>query len=159
MEVERKYLLNLGDLPADMADRADRFEFVQTYISFSPEIRVRKVNETCCCFTIKLPRDDTGLSREEIEFPIAEEVYQALLKKREGGTIHKTRYQFEEEGTLITADVYSQDLAGLAVAEVEFEDVGHAEKYSPPEWFGKEITSDKRYKNASLARDGMPKNE
>lgn len=157
IETERKFLLSLDNLPADMASRSEiTFEFVQTYINYSPEMRVRKVNNREYCFTIKLPKDDQGLSREEIEFLITEQEYNELLKKQVGTTIYKTRYQFYEEGTLITVDVYSHDLTGLAVAEVEFKSVKQAEKYNPPQWFGKEVTSDKRYKNASLARDGMP---
>jgi len=105
---------------------------------------------------MKLPKDDMGLAREEVEFFIASEEYDELLKKQVGTTIYKTRYQFYEEGVLITIDIYSQDFKGLAVAEVEFKAVVHAEGYNPPGWFGKEITSDKRYKNASLSRNGMP---
>lgn len=68
----------------------------------------------------------------------------------------KTRYQFEENGTRIFVDVYSGNLEGLVVAEVEFASVAEAEAFVPPSWFGQDITSDKRYKNANLAKDGMP---
>lgn len=156
VEVERKFLLDLNDLPADITLRADVFELVQTYINYSPEIRVRKVNDNYYYFTIKLPKDNIGLSREEIEFLITEEEYDELLEKQVGNTIYKTRYQFYEESNLIAVDVYSHDLTGLVVVEVEFENVNQSEGYNPPKWFGKEITSDLRYKNASLARDGMP---
>ncbi|MCL2671313.1 MAG: CYTH domain-containing protein [Clostridiales bacterium] len=156
IEVERKFLLDLNNLPPDMAERAEIFEFVQTYINYSPEIRVREVNETYYYFTIKLPKDNIGLSREEIEFLVTEEEYRELLTKQVGMTIYKTRYQFYEEGFLITVDIYSHELSGLAVAEVEFANVKQSESYRPPHWFGPEITSDKRYKNANLARDGMP---
>jgi len=156
LEVERKFLLNLNDLPADMATRGDVFELVQTYISYSPEMRVRKINDIYYYFTMKLPRDTIGLAREEIEFIVTKDEYNDLLAKQVGDTIYKTRYQFYEQGTLIAVDVYSGGLTGLAVVEAEFENVGQAEKYTPPEWFGKDITSDLRYKNANLARHGMP---
>ena len=156
MEIERKFLLALEDLPADMETRGDVFEFVQTYINYSPEMRVRKVNDIYHYFTIKLPKDDIGLAREEVEKLITAEEYDELVKKQVGTTIYKTRYQFFEEGNLITVDVYSHDLQGLIVAEVEFENIAKAEKYTPPGWFGKEITSDLRYKNANLARYGQP---
>ena len=156
IETERKFLIALKDLPADIETRGDVFRFVQTYINYSPEMRVRKVNEIYHYFTIKLPKDDIGLSREEIEKLITEEEYNELAQKQIGKVIHKTRYQFYEGSNLVAVDIYSHELTGLAVAEVEFENVEKSEKFNPPSWFGKEITSDMRYKNANLSRDGMP---
>ncbi|MDR0406368.1 MAG: CYTH domain-containing protein [Clostridiales bacterium] len=156
IEIERKFLLDSDNFPADLAARGSVYQFVQTYISYSPELRVRKVDADGYYFTMKLPKDNIGLSREEIEFPITEREYNDLLPKQEGAAIYKTRYQFYEGGHLAAADVYSRELAGLAVAEVEFETVAQAERYTPPAWFGKEVTSDQRYKNANLARYGLP---
>jgi CYTH domain-containing protein len=28
--------------------------------------------------------------------------------------------------------------------------------FNPPEWFGKEITQDRRYSNGSLSKNGIP---
>lgn len=156
IETERKFLLSLDKLPDDMASRADIFDLVQTYISYSPEMRVRKVNGTYYYFTLKRPKDDIGLSREEIEFQISNDEYDELLKKQVGETILKTRYQFYEDNIYISVDVYSGNLTGLAVAEVEFGSVEESEKYVPPSWFGADITSDKRYKNANLEKNGFP---
>ena len=51
---------------------------------------------------------------------------------------------------------WDDNLSGLIVAEIEFDSVEKAEGFQPPKWFGKDITSDKRYKNAHLSQDGMP---
>ena len=159
VETERKFLLNTESL-LDFDSLTEKHEFVQTYINYSPEMRVRKVTNALGVeyyFTIKLPQDEIGLSRHEIEVKITEQEYEELLKKQVGTTIYKTRYQFVENGFYMSVDVYSHELLTLSVAEVEFSSVAESEKYSPPSWFGEEVTSDKRYKNANLAKDGLPR--
>ena len=53
-------------------------------------------------------------------------------------------------------DVYHGELTGLVTVEVEFSSLEEAESFSPPAWFGEDITEDKRYKNKNLARNGRP---
>ncbi len=53
-------------------------------------------------------------------------------------------------------DVYRGPLAGLVTVEVEFDDLNSASMFSPPFWFGNELTGDSRYSNQSLAVDGLP---
>ncbi|MBI3308179.1 MAG: adenylate cyclase, partial [Candidatus Melainabacteria bacterium] len=40
--------------------------------------------------------------------------------------------------------------------EVEFDSVEQARKFNPPDWFGKEVTADKRYRSKNLAIKGLP---
>ena len=152
LEIERKFLINRADIPEDFLSKADQFQIVQTYISYSPEVRVRRIDHNGSrwyTFTMKLPKDDTGLSRAELEFYISQKVYQDLVKKRVGNTIKKIRYQSED----ISVDMYWDDnLSGLIVAEIEFDSIEKAESFQPPKWFGKDITSDKRYKNGRLSQ-------
>lgn len=155
IEIERKFLIDSDDLP-DAITAATKIEIVQTYINFSPEMRVRKIDDLYHFFTMKLPKDDIGLSREEVEVLITPTEYAELLPKQVGSTIYKTRYEFTENGFSIEVDIYSGELSGLVVAEVEFASIKKSEDFTPPHWFGKDITSDLRYKNANLARYGMP---
>ena len=57
----------------------------------------------------------------------------------------------KENGYPLELDVYEGSLAGLVVAEVEFETTEESQRFSPPDWFGKEVTEDKYYKNSHLA--------
>lgn len=155
LEIERKFLINAADLPFDRA-KSTPYAFVQTYVSLSPEVRVRQINGSEHWFTVKLPKDEIGLARQEVEFTITAEEYQSLVEKREGSTIHKTRYIALLGGYRVAVDIYSEALAGLAVAEIQFENVEEANEFKPFKWFLKDVTSDKRYKNASLAVNGLP---
>ena len=49
-------------------------------------------------------------------------------------------------------------LAGLLLCEVEFDDQAQAGAFVPPQWFGVDVTEDERYKNKSLAENGIPEN-
>ena len=164
LEIERKFIINPDDLSKETIARADRFELVQTYISYEPEVRVRRGiirvdgrENRRYYFTMKLPKDEIGLSRSELEFQISSQVYQDLIQKQVGQTIYKTRLQFKEGEHIFSVDIYhGNELAGLAVAEVEFDSLEAAASFVPPKWLGLEVTADPRYKNANLAKSGKP---
>ena len=58
--------------------------------------------------------------------------------------------------SVVQADVQWMTLAGLRVVEVEFPDDDAANAFTPPDWFGRELTGDARWSNAELARHGVP---
>lgn len=157
MEIERKFLIDPEKIPYDL-NLLDKYEITQSYINFSPEIRIRKVDDSRFYMTVKANVDPDGLIREERNFWITEEEYNNLYKKKEGNTIYKTRYQgIDEHRRIFAIDIFKGDLEGLAYYEMEFRTEELARSYTPPDWVGKEVTSDKRYKNGSLAQFGIPK--
>jgi len=157
-EIERKWLINKDKIPYDL-NSAVKQEIEQTYISFSPEIRVRNINNgEKYILTIKSNMSVDGLVRDEKEYYISKEEYESLLKKREGNTILKTRYQIFENGNILEIDIFKNQLEGLAYMEIEFPNEEKAKAYKDPEWVIKDVTSDVRYKNGHLARYGIPSN-
>lgn len=91
--------------------------------------------------------------RTEIETNISAEVYEILSLLVKEKFINKTRYEIELENDIVAElDIYHGDLDGLVTVEVEFKSEVQLSKFIVPEWFGKEITRDKRYKNKNLAR-------
>lgn len=156
-EIERKWLINKDNIPFDLS-KADKFDIKQTYISFSPEIRVRDINNgTQYILTIKSDLSVDGLSRTENEYYITEEEYNNFLLKKEGNTIYKTRYQIEENGVIYAVDIFHEQLDGLAYLEVEFENESAAKQFGNPDWVIKDVTDNINYKNGHLARFGIPK--
>lgn len=156
IETERKFLIVPDSLKQIDLSNAKSYHIIQTYLSYEPEIRIRRINNSWHTFALKTPKDSIGLSRSELEFPISKVVYEDLVKKQVGQTIYKTRYQFRYEKHDVFIDIYAGDLEKLIVAEVEFDSIEEADKFEPFSWFGKEVTSDKRYKNAGLAQNGNP---
>ncbi|WP_244654007.1 hypothetical protein [Lentimonas sp. CC4] len=47
-------------------------------------------------------------------------------------------------------------MSPLIVAEVEFKSEAASASFSLPDYFGDEVTEDKRYKNKTLALEGIP---
>lgn len=155
-EIEKKWLIRTEDIPYDLS-QAEKYEIVQTYLNFSPEVRVRNINDSEYVLTIKCDTALKGFVREEHEWLISKEEYDNLLTKKEGNTINKTRYRFKDEkGIEMEIDIFSGDLKGLAYLEIEFVDTESAENYKTPNWVIKDVTTDLNYKNGYLAKYGIP---
>jgi CYTH domain-containing protein len=77
----------------------------------------------------------------------------------EGRRAFKVRYKVRCGKRTVEVDVYRGPLEGLVTAEVEFPDEESAREFRPPDWLGREVTGDERYKNESLARYGAPEAE
>lgn len=145
MEIERKYLIK--NLPEDYLNYPCR-HIEQAYLNTDPVIRIRKDNET-----YELTYKSKGLmTREEYTLPLDEISYQHLLSKIDGRLIKKTRYMIPLSNSLtIELDVFEGDLAPLLLAEVEFPDEASALSFTPPEWFGTDVTFSSEYHNSTLS--------
>ena len=110
-------------------------------------------------YTIKTNMTKDGLVRDETNIDINKKQYNNLIIKKEGNTIHKTRYQFYENKQLIAIDIFHGDLDGLAYMEIEFPSIKESEEYKEPNWVIKDVTDNINYKNGHLARYGIPKEE
>ena len=94
------------------------------------------------------------LSREEYNLPLTGEAYAHLKEKIDGRLIVKTRYEIPlGEKLTIELDIFHGDLEPLVLAEVEFPDEETANAFTPPEWFGKDVTFFSQYHNSTLSRD------
>ena len=145
MEIERKFLVKglLNDL-----EKYPKKHIEQAYICTDPAIRVR---DTDGRYTLTV-KGKGFLSREELNLPLGEEAYRSLREKAEGRTIKKTRHMIPYGGYTVELDIFEGDLAPLTVAEVEFPTEDEANAFTPPAWFGEEVTYDPRYTNAYLSK-------
>lgn len=150
-EIERKFLVDAppADLPAGEA-------IDQGYLAITDdglELRVRR-RAGRCTLTIK---QGAGTVRAEEDLEIEPERFERLWPLSAGRRVEKTRHVVPWEGGLeLEVDVYTGDLAGLVVAEVEFASEADAAAFDAPPWFGTDVTADGRYKNQSLALHGRP---
>ena len=93
------------------------------------------------------------MAREEYNLPLGAEGYAHLKEKIDGKLISKRRYLIPmENGLTIELDVFYEPCKGLLLAEVEFPDEASANSFSPPAWFGEDVTFDGRYHNSYLSR-------
>ncbi len=146
MEIERKFLV--GALPN--LEGVKYSEIKQGYVSFSPEIRVRRLDN-------KYYRTEKGegmVVREEKEWEITREEAEKMLKEVRTNLIEKTRYYIPYNKYTIELDIYKGIFKGLVVAEVEFDSLEEADNFTPPEWFLEDISEKREYRNKILALKG-----
>jgi adenylate cyclase len=96
-------------------------------------------------------KSDGSLTRTEVEIEISKEQFDSLWGATEDKRVEKIRYEIPLEEHTIELDVYDGELKGLVIAEVEFVSVEESARFVPPDWFDKEVTYDKKFRNRNLA--------
>ena len=167
LEIERKYLVempNISNLRTITEVKESRI--IQTYLT-SPEGMERRVRSRLypdgsaeLFYTEKSSiKSSNGLTREEKEREISSQEYQQLLKEADNSlnSIVKTRYVFEYEGLTFELDAYEFE-KNYATMEVELESEETVITLPPYIKAIRDVTSDKRFKNKSLAKSqALPK--
>ena len=92
-----------------------------------------------------------GLVRHEFEYPIPPDDAEAILDVMCGNLVEKNRYRIPaaEPGLAWEVDEYFGANAPLVTAEIELPD--EKTVVALPDWIGREVTDDHRYKNNNLA--------
>jgi CYTH domain-containing protein len=150
-EIERKFLLD--GLPPQLAF-ARRTAILQGYVALDGDTEVR-VRRTPRADTLAIKHGGGGVRVEE-ELELGSRQADALWELTEGRRVQKTRRMMRVEGLEVSVDEYVGELAGLVVAEVEFDDEQASREFMPPAWFGREVTGEPGYANRSLSVDGRP---
>lgn len=154
IEIERKFILP-GFPPAGQLGEGVHLR--QGYLAEESDVEVRvRITPADATITVKA---GTGMSRTEVDVAITLEQAEALWPHTAGRRIDKTRYRVtldDPVGLVAEVDVYTGALAGLSVAEVEFSSEAQAAAFLPPGWFGRELTGERGWSNAALARHGRP---
>jgi CYTH domain-containing protein len=150
-EIERKFLLD--ELPRALAF-ARRKAILQGYLALDGDTEVR-VRRSAGGDTLTI-KHGSGEVRVEEELALDGRQGDALWELTDGRRMQKTRREMRVDGMLVEIDEYSGGLDGLIVAEVEFDDEEAARAFTPPAWFGREVTGEAAYANRSLSVDGLP---
>ena len=146
MEIERKFLIR--QLP-EHPEQYPCLQIEQGYLCTNPVVRIRKQDDAYF-----LTYKSGGLmAREEYNLPLTKESYEHLKEKIDGRLITKKRYVIPLKDSLfIELDIFSGDLAPLMLAEVEFPDEETANHFTPPKWFGEDVTFSSSYHNSTLSK-------
>lgn len=150
-EIERKFVV--AELPGE-AVLGPGSRLRQGYLAEDGGVQVRvRITEHSAVLTVKAGR---GLVRTEVEATIALDQADALWPHTEGRRVEKVRHRVAVGHLTADVDVYEGPLAGLCTAEVEFASPDEAAAFEPPRWFGRDVTEEPGWDNASLARHGRP---
>lgn len=148
VERERKFLVT--EVP-ELTDAGTGFRQGYVAIDGAVAVRVRDAGDEGCTMTVKVGQ---GAVRTEFEWSITAEQFDAVWSQTQGRRIHKTRHRLPLGEVVVDLDVFHDELDGLVLAEVEFGSSESMEAFSPPGWFGDEVTDDVSYANSSLAVNG-----
>lgn len=147
VERERKYLVaEVPVLPAT----GDSLR--QGYLATDGDVavRVRDTNGSRRTLTIK---GGSGAVRTELEWDLGGIEFEALWALTGDRRIEKVRYRLPVGEHVAELDVFDGGLTGLMLVEVEFETDEAMAAFEPPQWFGIDVTDDRRYSNAALAEN------
>ncbi len=147
LEIERKFLVaHDGWRPAARVRHIE-----QGYLSVSGPVSVRiRLQDGLGTLTVKGERD--GLVRDEFEYAVPAADATEMLRLASLPPIVKKRHELTIGGKLWEIDVFEGRLAGLVLAEIELAD--EQETFLRPDWLGREVTDDPRYRNSALVEGG-----
>ena len=144
MEIERKFLVN--KVPENLEQFPCRI-IEQGYLNRAPVVRIRRDDDrfvlTC--------KSEGLMVREEYEMELDASSYDHLKEKADGNMIQKRRYMIPCGAYTVELDVFGGVLAPLVLAEVEFPGEEEARSFTPPGWFGEEVTFSGKYHNSYLS--------
>lgn len=146
MEIERKFLIK------KLPDNLETYQFhliEQGYLNVNPVVRVRREDNN-----YYLTYKGSGMmAREEYNLPLNAEAYSHLIKKTDGNIITKKRYLIPLKDNLtIELDIFEEPFAPLIMAEVEFPSIEEANNFTPPDWFGDDVTLNPEYHNSHMSK-------
>ena len=151
MEIEKKFLVQ--QLPADLT-QYEVWKIEQGYLcTTKPVLRIRRKNQDYI-LTYKSPMPtDTELNiANETELSLTKEAFEHLKTKCDGLMIKKDRYLIPYKQWTIELDVFHGHCEGFCMAEVEFSSVEESQIFSPPSWFGKDVSGNYQYPNSYLSQ-------
>lgn len=149
-EIERKFLLL--SIPNELITNEKRTIY-QSYLAVGKEeVRIRRIHYENLSEKFYLTyknRLKGKLAREEIEIEITAMTYDQLNNK--SIPIIKDRLLISlDNGLWAEVDIFNNVGFELKTVEVEFKSVSEAECFTPPDWFGRELTGTGEYSNQSL---------
>lgn len=152
-EIERKFLINLENLPPEIKEKLEKYPGInikQGYISIEDEGNEARLRKEGNKFFLTVKNQSLG-TREEIENEITKEQFEKIWPLTKGRQIEKTRYSFPYQHCTIYIDFYRGKLEGLNLAEIEFPSQEDAENFKTPEWLKEEVTENPSYYGRNLA--------
>jgi adenylate cyclase len=147
IEIERKFLV-IGDGWKQSVSRVRHLK--QAYLTNNDTLSIRvRVDDTGTA-TLTIKTASAGNQRSEYEYAIPVADAESLMQHRNGSVIAKTRHVVPVGELAWEVDVFTGDNAGLVVAEIELDRADRP--FERPAWIGPEVTNDRRYYNADLAK-------
>ena len=149
IEIERKFLIDRTILTDEILQKRRSTHIAQGYISLDPVVRIRSISTTVGKQYFLCVKGRGLSSRYEFEKPVSTEDGVELFKLA-SVSIEKTRTKISVGKHIWEVDMFSGNLSGLAIAEIEL--LSEDEVFEKPDWITEEVTFDRSYTNVELAK-------
>lgn len=160
-EIERKFLPDIAQLAAHLPRALDAYpaiEISQGYLAIDEqqEVRLRRSAAAGKIWYTQTVKSGSGLIRDEREAEISQQLFEHFWCMTEGRRVHKLRRAIADlfDRGSVFLDSYGEQLAGLAILEIEFYSEEAAHAFAAPAWLGPEVTHDPRYGARALVLGG-----
>lgn len=148
LEIERKFLVNSFDYKLENPEKE---HIIQGFLNTHPERTVRvRVKGDKAFLTVKGKSNEAGTTRFEWETEISVAEAKNLIDLCEPTILEKYRYLVSVGNHTFEVDEFLGENKGLVIAEIELS--YEEEKFSKPNWLGKEVTGQIAYYNSQLAK-------
>ena len=156
-EIERKFLIDYPDIAwLESLPNCEKVEILQTYLNSAPgdETRVRQRGKDGHYMYIKTTKKNvSAVKRIEIEQRLSKDEYLRLLMDADTNMhpLRKTRYCLTYKNQYFEIDVYPFSTT-KAILEIELNDENTPIEFPPELNILREVTDDRRFRNAELAK-------
>jgi adenylate cyclase len=152
-EIERKFLVRSDDWRKLVTGRS---EIRQAYLDMNPKVSIRVRIRDNNKATLSVKSAPSALRRLELEYAIPTLEAEALMPRRQGNVVEKTRHivPYNASGAADAelaweVDEFTGANSGLLIAEIELPREDYPVELPP--WIGQEVTGQSQYYNGSLA--------
>lgn len=143
-EIERKFLVKSNDYKVLARSK---HHIQQGYLSTRKDATIRvRIKDESAFITIK--GINSGITRDEWEYPIPLSDAMEMMRLSQGSIIDKTRYIVEYGNRIWEIDEFNGVHQGLILAEIELND--ETETFPIPQFIGEEVTGNVNYYNSTL---------
>lgn len=142
-EIKRKFIfINNQDL-----SRLEKEEYERYYLYFQNgvDLRIQRVNSR---YELERISQEDSTTRHKQKISISTEEFN-LLKSVAKDSTQRDSYVYSTSPSIVIR-IYHGKFEGLGRIEVAFENEAEMQKFTPPEWFGQEITDTPLFKDSSL---------
>ena len=137
--IERERVFLLKELPKDLLE----FKHIDIRIgdmTSSNDVNVLKVRQKGDTYEIIKKELISAQEKKEYSIPLNKEEFDRLFPVTQRRHTKK-RFFYPLDKYVCELDIYLDEMAGYARAEVEFDTIEELEAFNPPSWFGEEITA------------------
>lgn len=151
-EIERKFTVT--ELPEGLLEPRGFKEIRQGYLNIDTDKEIR-IRDKSGKYTMTI-KQGIGLKRLETQIELEQLQFDTLWPLTQGFRVEKRRYDIKFLSHVLSLDVYYGELEPLMTLEVEFKSEEQSKQFLAPDFVAEEVTTEQDFKNANLARYGLP---